>query len=84
MSLLYDDELNDISHKIIKDMQEGLTLESSKVKGMKLFSSMFIDEVYFGLPLLMLPFVSRERFWYYLVTIQFASFLKVNLKMMTA
>jgi acid phosphatase family membrane protein YuiD len=29
----------------------------------------------------MSPFLSRERFWYYLLSIEFANYVKVNLKM---
>ena len=65
-------------------MQEGLDRDSTEFKVMKKFSCLFYDEVFIALILFMSPFTSRERFWYYLAAIQFASFSKINLKMMIA
>ena len=84
MSKLYDDQLFDMSHKIIKDLQEGLDHDNLQVRFMEKFDHLCDDSRYIELVLLMSPFVSRERFWYFLVAINFATFAKTNLKMVTA
>ena len=48
---------------------------------MEIFSNMTDDEIYVLVFVAISPFFSRERFWYYLISVQFASFVKINLKM---
>ena len=46
------------------------------------FSSMTLDYHYDVAILLLSPFMSRERFWYFLISVQVATFFKTNMKMM--
>ena len=42
----------------------------------------YVEDSYYVLAILAIsPFISRERFWHYLLAIQFANFVKVNVKM---
>ena len=43
---------------------------------------MTFDAAYLFAILALSPFLSRERFWYYITALKFASFMKVNLKML--
>lgn len=49
---------------------------------LKKFSDATEDEPYLLFCLFIWPFVCRERFWYYIIAIQFSSFIKINLKML--
>ena len=48
---------------------------------MELYSELTEGFVYTLGFVAMSPFLSRERFWYYLLSIEFASYAKTNLKM---
>ena len=81
ISLAYRDALFDASHDVILNLQEGKTHDSTSVKFMEWFSEYTEDHHYVWFLILMTPFMSRERFWYYIVSIQLATFTKLNLKM---
>ena len=66
---------------MIKDSQEGLDAESKSIKLAEKFSEWTEDIHYVLLIICLSPFLSRERFWYYTISIQLASFAKINLKM---
>ena len=77
----YNQSLWEMSHQIIKDMQASRDPDGPHTKMLKLFSDMTEDPYYVLAALAMWPFVCRERFWYYMLAIQLASFAKINIKM---
>ena len=82
LSSTYNDQLYEKSHEVIRDLQAGHTKEENSIKFSSFFSKWTDDIEYIMLILFIAPFLSRERFWYYSIAIQFASFTKINLKML--
>ena len=67
---------------MILNLQAEHSHDSDTIKFAKSFSAWTEDIHYVLLILFLAPFLSRERFWYYTVAIQVASFSKINLKML--
>ena len=82
LSTTYKDKLFEMSHGVILDLQAGHGHDSDKVKLLKAFSHYTEDIHYVLLILILSPFLSRERFWYYTIAVQLATFSKLNLKML--
>jgi len=80
-SNLYKDVLYEKSHSIIKNLQEGVAHDGFLVRFMETFSEVTDDERMVLIFVAVSPLLSRERFWYYLIAAQFASFSKIVLKM---
>ena len=81
LSTLYKDALYEKSHSLIKNLQEGVAHDGFLVRFMEAFSEVTDDERMVLIFVAVSPFLSRERFWYYLIAAQFASFSKIVLKM---
>lgn len=82
VSLTYHDYLFTVSHSVIKDLQEGHdTNDGLQAKVLDFFSEMTSDASYNLGIIFLMPFLSRERFWYYLTALNLASVTKSNLKM---
>ena len=62
---LYNDELNDTSHGAIKDLQEDKS--DSYMQFWKDVGDYTGGQSFMLAPLLASPFLSRERFWFYMV-----------------
>ena len=80
-SNLYKDVLYQKSHSLIKNLQEGVAHDGFLVRFMETFSEVTDDERMVLMFVAVSPLLSRERFWYYLIAAQFASFSKIVLKM---
>jgi len=81
LSTLYKDALFERSHTLIRDLQQGKAHDGFQVRFMELYSDLTEGFAYTLGFLAMSPFLSRERFWYYLISIEFACYVKINLKM---
>ena len=82
LSTLYCDQLFDLSHQVILDEQARFG-EDSIMKGfLQTLSSMTYDIHYDLIVLFLSPFMSRERFWYYMISLQVSNFAKTNTKML--
>ena len=79
---VYKESLFQKSHQIIKDAQGGHEPDSFAVKFATFFSDATDDLPYDLFVLMLSPFLSRERFWYYAACIQLACFAKLDLKML--
>ena len=62
---VYKESLFQKSHQIIKDAQHGHEPDSFAVKFAMFFSNATDDLPYDLFLLIISPFLSRERFWYY-------------------
>ena len=82
LSQIYNDRLFEISHKVIKHWQIGHTEDDSMVRFFQFWGELNNDETYFLAILAVSSIISRERFWYYIIGFFFASFVKINLKML--
>ena len=73
-SLFYEETLFDSSEDFIKKIQHNKE-GTFKVTFFWIVSKCTGGGAYAGLILMLLPFISRERFWYYLLIVQFQSFI---------
>lgn len=72
----YGPPLWEMSHQVILDMPASTSPDGLYTKILTIFYEYTCDE-YFVLALLtMSPFVCRERFWYYILSILLSTFVK--------
>ena len=69
---LYNDELNDESHEMIKELQEDK--DDKYMRFWKDVGEYTGGQFFMLAPLLASPFLSRERFWFYMVAQQISEF----------
>ena len=85
LSKLYAEPLYNKSHEVILNLQQAHLNEdgtfTDTTRFMKNFSGWTEDESYILAFLIASVFMSRERFWYYFISMCFASTMKINLKM---
>ena len=81
LGTLYRDALFESSHAMIKKAQAGYTHDSMKVRVLDFLSEYTEDEHFVIFVLALAPFVSREKFWYYMISIWMTTFVKINTKM---
>ena len=77
----YGAKLFEMSHQIIMEMPASTSPDSAWTKWLFIFYEYTSDEHYILAILAMSPFVCRERFWHYILCIQLATFVKLNIKM---
>ena len=73
-SLFYGEKLFDPSEDLIKKIQHNKE-GTFYVTFFEILSELTGGGAYGALILILLPFISRERFWYYLLVVQFQSFI---------
>ena len=76
----YRDLMLELSHGLIIDMQDGASKDSTMANFMEQVSKS--TDYYTSGCILMSPFMSRERFWYFLLMPIFAEWAKYNIKML--
>ena len=65
----YKAPLMEASHQVILDLQKDLDPKGTTVEFFHELSELTGDHHYLGLIVFLLPFVTRERFFYYVVTV---------------
>ena len=73
-----------MSHDVILSEQSRHGKDGLTVKFFEIISPMTFDISYDVAILFLSPFMTRERFWYYMISLQVATGLKSNLKMLLA
>lgn len=81
LSTIYRDYLFELSHQLIKDLQENRSEDDLSVRFFAFFSDCCESNIFTFALIFLLPFMSRERFWYYLIAIQASNQVKDNFKM---
>ena len=76
----YRDRMLELSHGFIIDIQDGASKDSTMSNFMKQID--LSTYYYTSGCVLMSPFMSRERFWYFLIVPIFANWAKDNFKML--
>ena len=84
LSFTYRDQLFQMSHDVIQSEQNRHGVDSATVKFFETFGRLTFDINYDLAILFLSPFMARERFWYYIISLQVAVFVKGNLKMLMA
>ena len=84
LSFTYRDQLFQMSHDVIQGEQSRHGKDSATVKFFEILSPMTFPISYDVAILFLSPFMARERFWYYMISLQVASGVKSNLKMLLA
>ena len=69
LGTIYSDNLYQQSHQVIKDLQAGHAMDGHYVSFMTWLSEFTHDDLYLLVILFMSPFLSRQRFWYYIVAV---------------
>ena len=77
--MFYQEALYQLSHEVILSLAE--TTSESQLGFYELLSELTEDHIYIIASIILSPLLSRERFWYYILGMQFATITKSNIKM---
>ena len=81
LTALYSDALFDKSLGLIQKFEKGHATDGSLVRFTEIFAFITDDAQYFIMFMVLSPFLSRERFWYYLISFQISYANKITFKM---